>query len=336
VRLPDRLRAVDDCVQPVQPPVPPGLLAQAIDALADAGAVTKNTAIDSTYVKAQRAAFGAKGGVRRKQSAVRAVDGPRRSMPSPTSLCVDADGGRRYRGRYLIENAFCRLKDFRRVHTRYSLPTSSQASPLPPLWRSGSKEVWALNSILDVEASHLALSKTENVSDRLVSKPVRLPLQRFAFEIADGLPDLCDDRAIRSSMKAHRLDVRTDHAPLARPILAYGLAAMDVATIHTVGPGDIIGEHGQHTVYIPRVKAIVDALKEFDITIHWFSPWHGARSHRMARPLNIAYTATCKTPRAIGTRFRTNKNRTFDGRDVFAQYRRRSSDVATRGHHFGP
>jgi transposase len=25
----------------------------------------------------------------------------------------------RYRGRHLIENAFCRLKDFRRVHTRY-------------------------------------------------------------------------------------------------------------------------------------------------------------------------------------------------------------------------
>jgi transposase len=25
----------------------------------------------------------------------------------------------RYRGRHLVENAFCRLKDFRRVHTRY-------------------------------------------------------------------------------------------------------------------------------------------------------------------------------------------------------------------------
>src|SRR5258707_8471113 len=52
------------------------------------------------------------------------------------------------------------------------------------------------------------------MSDRLVLQPVRLPLERFAFEIADGLPDLCDDRAIRSSMKAHRLDVRTDHGPL--------------------------------------------------------------------------------------------------------------------------
>jgi hypothetical protein len=57
-----------------------------------------------------------------------------------------------------------------------------------------------LGGILDVEASHLALSKTENVSDRPVFEPVRLPLERLAFEIADGLPDFCDYRAIRSSM----------------------------------------------------------------------------------------------------------------------------------------
>jgi hypothetical protein len=82
------------------------------------------------------------------------------------------------------------------------------------------RQVLALDSIPYVEASHLALSKTENVSDRLVSKPVRLPLERFAFKIADGLADLCDDRAIGRSMKAHRFDMRTDHGPLARPVLA--------------------------------------------------------------------------------------------------------------------
>ena len=33
---------------------------------------------------------------------------------------------RRYRGRHLIENAFCRIKEFRRVATRYDkLPTNS-------------------------------------------------------------------------------------------------------------------------------------------------------------------------------------------------------------------
>ena len=64
------------------------------------------------------------------------------------------------------------------------------------------------------------------MSDRLVFKPERLLVERFAFEVADGLMDFCDDRAIRSSMKAHGLDVRTDHGPLAGPVLAYGLAAI--------------------------------------------------------------------------------------------------------------
>jgi transposase len=56
-----------------------------LDALVDTGAVTKSTSIDSTYVKAQRAAFGAKGGARRRRSVPRAVAGPPRSTRSPTS-----------------------------------------------------------------------------------------------------------------------------------------------------------------------------------------------------------------------------------------------------------
>lgn len=55
-----------------------------LDALVDAGAVTKSTAIDSTYVKAQRAAFSAKGGARRKRSAGLAAAGRPRSMRLPT------------------------------------------------------------------------------------------------------------------------------------------------------------------------------------------------------------------------------------------------------------
>ncbi len=62
-----------------------GFWLRLLDALVDAGAVTRSTAIDSTYVKAQRAAFGAKGGVQRRRSAVRAAAGRPRSMRSPTS-----------------------------------------------------------------------------------------------------------------------------------------------------------------------------------------------------------------------------------------------------------
>jgi transposase len=56
-----------------------------LDALVDTGAVTKSTSIDSTYVKAQCAAFGEKGGARRRRSAARAVAGPPRSTRSATS-----------------------------------------------------------------------------------------------------------------------------------------------------------------------------------------------------------------------------------------------------------
>src|SRR6185369_6769035 len=47
---------------------------------------------------------------------------------------------------------------------------------------------------------------------------------------------------------------------------------MDVATIHAVGPGDIIGERDKHAVDVPRVEAIVDAFKDFEIIVHWVSP----------------------------------------------------------------
>jgi len=59
-----------------------------LDAIAVSGAVTKSTAVDSTYVKAQRSAFGGKGGRGRRRSVPR-VGGKRpRSMPSRTSSAV--------------------------------------------------------------------------------------------------------------------------------------------------------------------------------------------------------------------------------------------------------
>ncbi|RYY14098.1 MAG: IS5 family transposase [Alphaproteobacteria bacterium] len=159
-----------------------GFWLKLLDALVGAGAVTKSTAIDSTYVKAQRAAFGAKGGgsaqaigrsrggwttkvhaltdvigrpyalmltagnvsdikaapaLLRRAGRMRYLladkgydaDHLRRSLRDAGAVPVipgrrnrkrtiryDKD---RYRGRHLVENAFCRLKDFRRVATRY-------------------------------------------------------------------------------------------------------------------------------------------------------------------------------------------------------------------------
>lgn len=62
-----------------------GFWLKLLDALVEAGAVTRSSAIDSTYIKAQRAAFGGKGGRRGRRSAARAAAGRRRSMRSPTS-----------------------------------------------------------------------------------------------------------------------------------------------------------------------------------------------------------------------------------------------------------
>ena len=62
-----------------------GLRAFRLDALADAGVVAKSTAIDSTYIKAQRAAFGGKGGARSRRSVARGAGGRPRSTRSPMS-----------------------------------------------------------------------------------------------------------------------------------------------------------------------------------------------------------------------------------------------------------
>ena len=62
-----------------------GFWLRLLQALVDARAVTKSTAIDSTYVKAQRAAFGGKGGIRHRRSAGRMAAGRPRSACSLTS-----------------------------------------------------------------------------------------------------------------------------------------------------------------------------------------------------------------------------------------------------------
>ena len=55
-----------------------------LEVLAASGAVTKSMALDSSYVKAQRSAFGGKGGRGRRRSAPRAAARRPRSTPSPT------------------------------------------------------------------------------------------------------------------------------------------------------------------------------------------------------------------------------------------------------------
>jgi transposase len=62
-----------------------GFWLKLLDALVDAGAVTRSTAIDSTYIKAQRSAFGGKGGRGHRRSAAPVAGRPRKSTRSLTS-----------------------------------------------------------------------------------------------------------------------------------------------------------------------------------------------------------------------------------------------------------
>ena len=55
-----------------------------LDALAACGAVIKSTSVDSTYIKAQRSAFGGKGGLGRRGSVRRGAARRQKSMPSQT------------------------------------------------------------------------------------------------------------------------------------------------------------------------------------------------------------------------------------------------------------
>lgn len=65
-----------------------GFWLKLLDALVDVGVVAKSTAIDGTYIKTQRAAFGGKGRARSRRSVDRAVAGRPRSMRSPMSSVV--------------------------------------------------------------------------------------------------------------------------------------------------------------------------------------------------------------------------------------------------------
>ena len=63
-------------------------------------------------------------------------------------------------------------------------------------------------------ASYLSFLKTTHLSDRPVFEFTRLTLERLDLKIADGLPKLCDDRSVRSSLEAYGFNVRTDQGLL--------------------------------------------------------------------------------------------------------------------------
>jgi hypothetical protein len=62
--------------------------------------------------------------------------------------------------------------------------------------------------------------------------------------------------------------MRTDNRPLARPVFSDSLMTMNVASIHTISPSDIIGEHDKNTIDISCIEAIINVLENLNIVIY--------------------------------------------------------------------
>src|SRR5205814_3101706 len=100
--------------------------------------------------------------------------------------------------------------------------------------------------------------------------------------VADDLMDVDHDAPLRLGGEAPWLDARVDHCPLARPVRAYRLAAVDVAAFHSIRPLDVEMHGGQRAVDVARVEGVVRGGQEI----------HGSRD-QMLQPSHS------QTPRPI-------------------------------------
>lgn len=96
------------------------------EALAKLGKDSVALSLDSTSVKAHRCASGRKGGGTIRKSAARRLSrrivsrGAKPVIPNKSNrIVIHRFNKRAYKSRKVIERSFCRLKDFRRIATRY-------------------------------------------------------------------------------------------------------------------------------------------------------------------------------------------------------------------------
>ena len=55
--------------------------------------------------------------------------------------------------------------------------------------------------------------------------------------------------------------MRVDHRPLAQPVVADALAAMDVTTFHTIRPEHARVHGGKHRLHVTGIEPIIETLK---------------------------------------------------------------------------
>src|SRR5262245_58142694 len=89
--------------------------------------------------------------------------------------------------------------------------------------------------------------------------------QHRSLEVAHRLVDLDDDVTIGAGRKASRLDARVDRCPLSGPITPHGFAAVNVPSLHAVGPRDIGMERSKHRLDVTSIESLIDLLEKFHI-----------------------------------------------------------------------
>src|SRR5262249_14210401 len=96
-----------------------------------------------------------------------------------------------------------------------------------------------LSRLSDIETCDQAMLDPEDVANHLID-------QHRSVEVANRLVDIDDDLAIGTGRKAGRLDVRVERGPLPGPIAPHARAAVNMPSLHAIGPGDIGMQRREH------------------------------------------------------------------------------------------
>src|SRR5882724_11814053 len=93
----------------------------------------------------------------------------------------------------------------------------------------------------------------------MLDNPLR---QNVAAEVADGLVDLDRDASISQRREAHWFNVRVDHRPLSRPVVADASMPRDMSAFHSIGPQHIEMQHGHNRVHVAGIESFVEVLED--------------------------------------------------------------------------
>lgn len=89
--------------------------------------------------------------------------------------------------------------------------------------------------------------------------------QQAAGQVANDLMDLYYSCASWIGVEALRFNHRIDLSPLPHPVLADGLASVDPASFHAIGPIDLWVHGGKNGLNVAAIKRGIDGQKQITV-----------------------------------------------------------------------